>query len=108
MPAITLQAAGARWALPPPPFPAIYSSAGPLAQTPAALTAAWEMAQGESMSLRVKEIPRHSEPVEEATNSQAWANLEISAARTSQRECRSHISLCSPRCPLEIVRNTAQ
>lgn len=57
-----------------PPFSAIYSSAGHLAQTPFALMAAWRIAQSNSMSQLVKKISRHSEPVKEATNSQFQAN----------------------------------
>lgn len=56
--------------------------------------AARKTAQSASMFLLVKEIPRHSEPVEEATPSQAWASAEISAAHTSQ---------LSPLFPLTLV-----
>ncbi|KAL0627280.1 putative uncharacterized protein CCDC28A-AS1 [Plecturocebus cupreus] len=75
-----------------PPFPAIYSSAGHLAQTPFTLTAACRIAQSNSMSRLVEEISRHPEPVKEATNSQTGANPDDcrSSSNLSCANCNSH------------------
>lgn len=108
MPMMTLRAARGMAGPPTAALSLPYIAAG---KTPRALVAACKIAQGASMSLLVQEIPRHSEPVEETTNSQAWASPEISAAKTSQCKAGSHLSPWSngsPRCPLEIERNTAQ